>query len=336
MKKIVIGADISKNHIDFTLYSEGTAMMHRQVDNNKKKLNEFLLELLDMISIEWDHFEIIVALEHTGIYGELLLQVVTNLNIKASVIHSALIKKVSNFDRIKNDKVDSKLIAEYAWRFWDKLNIYKPLAAVLKDIKTLMSERSKLVKTRTILTQGRSDQKIFLNKKTTQFLEHNINSTIKHLNKAIADIEEKVYELILQDEELENNYNIAISVPGIGKVTAAALLSYTNNFTKFSNAKQLGCYCGVVPFERSSGIFKGKGRTSKKANMELKVLLTMGAWSVSTTNNHFGQYYRRKLAESKKESLAINNVRNKILKTVFACVKNQTKYRYDYVHNIAA
>ena len=62
----------------------------------------------------------------------------------------------------------------------------------------------------------------------------------------------------------------------------------------------------------------------------------MGAWSVSSTNNHFGQYYRRKLAEKKKESLAINNLRNKILKTVFACVKNQTVYKYDHVFSMAA
>ena len=70
--------------------------------------------------------------------------------------------------------------------------------------------------------------------------------------------------------------------------------------------------------------------------MELKRLLTLGAWSICGSNNHFGKYYARKLEENKKKSLAINNLRNKILKTVFACVKNKTMYKYDYTYSKAA
>ena len=69
--------------------------------------------------------------------------------------------------------------------------------------------------------------------------------------------------------------------------------------------------------------------------MTLKTLLTMCAWSVCNSKNHFGNYYQRKLAENKKESLAINNLRNKLLKTVFACIKNKTTYKYDYTYKPA-
>lgn len=203
-------------------------------------------------------------------------------------------------------------------------------------IKSLMSERAKLVKVKQILTQGRVDQKEFIGLHTMKFLVDNLQSTLDDLNEAISNLEDKMLQLIKTDEDLAENYNIAISVPGIGQCTAIALLAYTNNFSKFDNAKQLGSYCGVVPFERSSGIFKGKRRVSKKANTNLKVLLTMGARAASHSNSHFGLYYTRKIKEGKKESLVINNIRNKILKTVWACVTNKTKYKYDHVYQPAA
>jgi transposase len=133
---------------------------------------------------------------------------------------------------------------------------------------------------------------------------------------------------------LKGSYYNAISVPGVGPVTAAALLIATENFTRFKSAKQLGCYCGVVPFERSSGTYKGKQRVSNKANKQLKTLLHMGALSVMSSNNLMGKYYQRKIEEGKNRMSALNSLRNKILKTIFACVVNKQKYRADYQYKM--
>lgn len=339
MKRFFIGSDVGKKEIHFTIYCEGKIILYKVINNKKNDLKRYIksaLSLIQSICANDNEYDVVVAMEHTGIYINKLIDILVKMEVKASVINAAKIKKTAGLDRGKNDKIDSKMIAEYAWRYYDELQIYTMMNPILEEIKTLSTERAKLVKTQSKLTQGREDQKEFLNRITSQFMAHNINSTLKMLERAIKNIEERIVELIKTDAELKENYDLAISVPGIGPVTAGALLSYTNNFTKFDNAKQLGCYCGVVPFERSSGILKGKGQVSKKGNMVLKTLLTMGAWSICGSKNHFGQYYMRKLEENKKKSLAINNLRNKMLKTVFACVKNKAMYRYDYVHNLAA
>ncbi|WP_425248388.1 transposase [Aquimarina aquimarini] len=44
-----------------------------------------------------------------------------------------------------------------------------------------------------------------------------------------------------------------ISVIGIRKITALHLTIYINFFTRYQNPNQLVCYCGVIPFEHSSG-----------------------------------------------------------------------------------
>lgn len=339
MKRFFIGSDVGKKEIHFTIYFEGKSILYKAISNKKNDLKSYIKSAVSLIQSMCEHeneYDLIVAMEHTGIYINKLIEVLIKMDVKASVINAVKIKKTAGLDRGKNDKIDSKMIAEYAWRYYDELEIYAPMDPILVEIKTLSKERAKLVKTQTKLTQGRADQKEFLAKNISQYLSQNIKSTLRMLEKAITNIEERIVELIKTDVDLKENYDLLISIPGIGPATAGALLSYTNNFIKFDNAKQLGCYCGVVPFERSSGIYKGKGRVSKKCNTVLKTLLTMGAWSICGSKNHFGTYYARKLAENKKKSLAINNLRNKMLKTAFACVKNKTKYKYDYKYSQAA
>jgi len=123
----------------------------------------------------------------------------------------------------------------------------------------------------------------------------------------------------------------------VGKIVAIAFICATNNFTKFQSAKALGSYCGVVPFGKESGIYKGRDKVSPIANKALKTLLHLGAISSISGKNAFAVYYQRKVTVDKKNKmLALNNVRNKIVKTLFACIKNKTKYTADYSFSFAA
>ncbi|WP_366508647.1 transposase [uncultured Bacteroides sp.] len=49
-------------------------------------------------------------------------------------------------------------------------------------------------------------------------------------------------------------------------------------FQRFSNSRKLVCYCGVAPFEHTSGIsIRGRTQTSPLANKKVKVYLTRAA-----------------------------------------------------------
>ncbi len=67
---------------------------------------------------------------------------------------------------------------------------------------------------------------------------------------------------------IKKQYEILNSVR-IGPVIARSIICITNNFTKFDSAKKFGCYCGVVPFNNSSGSYKGKNKVSKLADKKL-------------------------------------------------------------------
>lgn len=339
MANYYLAGDISKEKIDFCLYDGKNYLLTRAVNNNKAQLKNFVKEIQNfMVQVTENDLpnEIICVFEHTGIYNNHVVDLLCDLKFKVALIHPGTLKAVVKVDRNKTDVIDAKRIAEYANRFEDKLDYVSFISTDLAKLKTLISERGSLVKIRSQITCKTDDNQKFLTTTTHLFLKKNIKGILEELNEAIQNLEKEIIKIIKLDDDLKQNYFNALSVPGIGPVTAAALICYTANFTKFKSAKQLGSYCGVVPFERSSGIYKGKQRVSPKANKQLKSLLHMGALSISSCNNHFGQYYKRKVEEGKNKMSALNALRNKVLKTVFACVKNKTEYRPDFHFTFAA
>ncbi len=99
-------------------------------------------------------------------------------------------------------------------------------------------------------------------------------TAISGLERSIKLVETSIDELIKSDAHLSNTIGQVTSVKGIGRQTAVALYVYTKGFSMFDNAKQLACYCGVVPFTKSSGTsVRFKTQVSPYANKKLKKLL---------------------------------------------------------------
>ena len=95
------------------------------------------------------------------------------------------------------------------------------------------------------------------------------------------------------------------------------------------------CHAGVIPFENQSGKYKGRSRTSNKANKQspsdpVKALLHNGAMSVIQHSPELKEYYIRKTTEGKHPMLVINNVCKKLIHRVFACVNEKRKYKDFY------
>ena len=116
-------------------------------------------------------------------------------------------------------------------------------------------------------------------------------------------------------------------------ITSITLIIHTDNFAAFETARQLACYCGVVPFEKSSGTsINGGNHISQLANKDVKVLLTQCARCAVQHDKELAAYYVRKIAQGKKERLVINNVRNKLIHRIFAVVTNKIPYTENYLN----
>ena len=154
-----------------------------------------------------------------------------------------------------------------------------------------------------------------------------MKEVMKMLAQEIKEAEKAIKELIGSDESLQTNYKLACSVMGIGFATAVHLLIATENFTRFNDVRKLICYCGVAPFEHSSGTsVRGKVRVSHLANKKIKSLLTMAAISAIQHDPELKAKYEQKVKEGKAKMCVINIIRAKLIERVFAVVKKQKPY----------
>ena len=158
-----------------------------------------------------------------------------------------------------------------------------------------------------------------------------LQASLNALDEQIKAVEEEMALIIKSDEELSENYQLAVSVMGVGPVIATDLIIKTGNFKTIDTARKAASYAGVCPFPNASGNMVGKSRTSPFADKELKSLLYMGAKSAVKHNKEYRLYYQKKQQEGKPHYLIMNNAMNKLLRTIYSVVNSKTPYRRDYI-----
>jgi transposase len=228
------------------------------------------------------------------------------------------------------DAVDSQKIGLYAYKNREDVNLWTPKREIIVELDRLTALRERLIKTIKVLKTPLSDAKEFVNKKVLNSEKSLCQSSIDALQKDLKRVNEKIKELIQSDETLKELFDIIESVKGIGPVIATEVLITTNEFKDIDDPKKYACYSGFAPFEHSSGKYKGKAKVSNKANKKVKALFHNGAMAAIQHCQEIKDYYHRKIAEGKHEMLVINNICNKLVHRIFACIARKEKYKEIY------
>jgi transposase len=99
----------------------------------------------------------------------------------------------------------------------------------------------------------------------------------------IRDDERRIEEVARQLDRLGRDIPAVqhlLTVPGIGPLTATALVAFVGDIRRFASARRFASYLGLVPKERSSGETRRLGRISKRGDVYLRMLLIHGARAV--------------------------------------------------------
>ena len=146
------------------------------------------------------------------------------------------------------------------------------------------------------------------------------------LESQVESIEEEMAQTIESDEQMKTNYNLLLSVDGIGIVNAINTIIATHNFEMFDNARQYASYIGVAPFEHTSGTsVRGKTHVEPGAKM-LKADLTGAVRTCINHDKEIRKYYDRKMAEGKAFGIIANAIKFKLLLRMFAVIKRGTPF----------
>jgi transposase len=318
--KHFLGIDVSKEYFDAVVILDGNKekSIHSQFVNDYKGIKS----LCKWLKEQGSTFEnTLVCLEHTGMYGKLIIKYLMIYKFSLWVEMSFKIIRSIGVQRGKNDKVDAERIAFYAMKNLEEANIYRAPRTEINKMRNLLSLRDKLVTTRASLLRNVKELKSF-DLEVAKLSEKLQKSTIKGIDLDLKNIEKQLDKIINEDESLSKFFAITTSVTGIGKVTALFLICFTNEFTMYRTPRQLACYAGVVPFEYTSGkSVRSKPKVHYMANKKLKKQLHMCALSAITSDPELKRYFKRKVEEGKNKMLVINNVRNKLIHRICACVR---------------
>ena len=155
---------------------------------------------------------------------------------------------------------------------------------------------------------------------------------MKNFDRQIKKIEVEINTLIAQDQTMNLNFQLLKTIKAVGEVTATAAIIKTGNFMRFATARKFACYCGIAPFEHSSGkSIRRKTRISHLADKEMKTLLHQSAKCAIQFDKELKSFYERRLAIGKSKKSTINIVRNKILYRMFSVIKRQTPFIESYL-----
>jgi transposase len=326
------GIDISMDTIDVALLHEKSpeTVKEKQFKNN---LQGFDAMLDWMIKQKVNVSESVFCMEHTGTHGLLLFVWLDQKGIDFCVESGLQIKRSLGLVRGKNDKVDARRIAGYALAQKSKLNPFVIPAHNLIQVKQLLTYRDQLVKMRTGFMNSLKSHQQYHQVTKLDFVIKDIEQQIGQLAERIDQLEKQIIQIIKSDEGLKKNYEMAISVVGIGPIIAAFMLVTTNNFTSFENGRKYACFAGIAPFEESSGKFKGKAHVSHLANKKMKTLFSNGANSARHWDPEIKAYYERKVKEGKAYNSIMTAISCKIVNRVFAVVNRQSPYINLYKNN---
>ncbi|MDB5240693.1 MAG: family transposase [Spirosoma sp.] len=329
-----IGVDVSKATLDWAVFEGKITVFQTQSDNSPAAIRATvkLIKALPGFTIA----ESVSCLEHTGIYCAHLLSSLYKLKLPIWLESSLQIKKAGGLQRGKSDTIDAVRIAEYAFRFRDKMCLWQPPRLVLQKLATLSALRQRLLRVRQQLQQPINEQQGFVSKSRQKQLSKDCQASLKAINADLARAEKQISEIIQSDDRLKELFGWITSVPGVGDAIAAEVLVATNEFKAINDPKKLACHAGVAPFEyRSGSSVRGKTRVSQHARLRLKSLFHLGAMSALQMNGELQVYYQRKVAEGKNKMLVLNAVRNKLIHRVCSVVKRGQKYDKNYTPVLA-
>jgi transposase len=322
MKQMIIaGVDVSKSTLDIFIKPFNISM---KIANTPAGFKRWLKVFKQYA----DEAKAMVVMEHTGKYSCRLESFLRAVSIDYCKISALQIKRSLGVTRGKNDKVDAERIADYGWLRREILTADSCPAGEISSLKELLGLRSKLVRDRSGYICREKEIKMTEDSTTYRELIKIQRQLIDFLTRKILLVEEKIKLLIAKHPALYQTCQLLRSIKGVGWIIAAYMISCTENFRRFSNARKFNCYAGLAPFTHESGSsIKARSRISHLANKEAKKILNLAASTAIQHDLEMKTYYQRRVKEGKTKMSCLNIIRSKIVARMFAVIKRQTPYQ---------
>jgi transposase len=293
MTDTTIGIDISKDHLDACRWPGGETC---RVANDAPGHRTLLRWIGSGVTI--------VAFEATGAYHGALERALHRAGVPLAKLNPARVRRFAEAigTRAKTDRVDARLIARMAAMVDPRPQAPKP--AFHAGLHELQLARTSLLRAR---TAARNRARHL----TLPLLRRQHAARLRRIRRDLAEIDAAIAALVAADEGLARKAEILCSIPGISKVSAAAILADLPEIGTLEPAA-VASLAGVAPITRESGEWKGKA-TIAGGRRDLRRALYMPALAASRFNPDLKAVYDRLRANGKAGKLALTAVMRKLI-----------------------
>ena len=215
----------------------------------------------------------------------------------------------------KTDQVDARMLARYG-------ALLKPKGTDLPSlqidrIKELVAARRSLIKQKTRI----ANKSLIV---TIPLLKRQLQQAGKQVRKQIKAIDDACRTLILADPEMLRRYDILMSIPAIGNVTANTLIADMPELGNLSD-KQVASLVGVAPVARDSGTFRGK-RHIRGGRAQVRQALYMTAMVSMRFNADMKKKYDAMTAKGKLPKVVLTAIIRKLVILANALIRDNREW----------
>jgi len=320
MKKKYFGVDVGSKELVLAYFPSGSSGKVRTYKNTVAGIKK-LLKLVG--KFENAH----IILEATGTYSKRLVYGCLQADVPLSMLTPSQGKSIglvlgkSN----KTDAEDARSLARYGEMANPSVYVHpseneEHNRQIIKYISYLNKEKTRISNKLHALSFEQ-----YPNAYVVKELEEELIKREQQIKEAMEELEN------LQGDELQEAIEKAETVVGIGRKTALCLILLTGGLRDFETPKQLANFLGICPalYESGSSVRK-RANISKKGNKMIRSLLYMCARSATQHNPSCKALYDRLRKKGKAHKLAMVAVGHKLVRQIFAVVKNNVDFDKQY------
>lgn len=314
----ILGIDISKAKFDVALLIKGKVKKTKVFDNTPTGFNT-----LSSWLIKQDIVHLQACMEATGIYGDDLAIYLVDQGFVVSVVNPAQVKSFggAQLNRVKTDKADAKLIAQFCASMQPAPWLPPPLP--VRELQALVQRLAALQQ------MEQQEQNRF--ESAAAVIQPSVQTVLTTIKAEIKAVEQLIRDHIDRHPDLKDQSDLLDSIPGLGDATIARLLAFVGDVKRFNNAKALAAFVGLNPtvFESGSSV-RGKSRLSKKGNATIRRALYMPAIVARRYNPIIKTFAQRLKNAGKSNMLIIGAVMRKLLHIIYGVLKSGKPFDANY------
>ena len=261
-----------------------------------------------------------VCLEATGGYEEAAARFLHEHELLVSVINPRRIKAYgeSQLRRSKTDRAGAALIARFCQR--EQPDVWQPPAPEWEELRHMTRTLQSLKRDRDRTRNRLGDDPAGPSGEALEALLETYAAQIGVLEQAIA-------AHVQAHPELEHQRDLLMTIPGIGALTAALVLSELGDHERFSSARQAAAYAGLVVRHHVSGTsVRKRGRLSKVGNSRLRHALYFPALTALRHNEAVQALATRMRERGKQKMVIVGAAMRKLLHICFGVLRSNRPF----------